>query len=324
MVASVGAFVAATLVMAAAKNTTSCPAHLSNNTVRGAGQLADANVTSLGACCTLCVANPLCVAFTYAPVPVHTHSAGILNCWIKDNARGAAAKTNRVTGLLSRPLPPPPPPLPPPPSPPLNVAISLNASVAVGAVRADFLSFTMDGHGPDTPCCDGGKCWAGGTLQTAPWEHPRLRAAGRHLAPALLRLGGSPFNGFVYDFPPGAGACARAGVKPSSLQCINASLWDRVAGFARSANVSVFFNLNYASWKHGTAAGAWNATNAQAFLAYSVARHGPDLVSALSLGNEINTPGAAFPHLQAAAARAWGTTKPLPVITGQCLHRDLN
>ena len=357
-----------------------CAAHLSNNTVHGTGQITDANVSGLGACCALCTANAQCAVFTFAPVPVKTHSAGVINCWIKDNARGTSGKSNRITGVLTRPPPPPPPPPapPPPPSPPLKVAVSWNTTAAVGLVRADFLSFTMDGHSSGTPCFDGGRCWAGGTLQTAPFEHPRLRAAARHLAPALLRLGGSPFNSFVYDFPPGAGACVQAGAAPSGPRCINATLWDRVAAFARSANISVFFNLNYASWKQEGAAQtpSWNSTNAEAFLAYSVARHGPGpstsgkikegcvgrfldsvcpftraagphgvhraaraagqskrnriarhsfvierllpgLFAALSLGNEIHTPGEAFISMPAAVARAWGAARPLPIITGR-------
>jgi hypothetical protein len=141
-------------------------------------------------------------------------------------------------------------------------------SVPLAQVRNDFLSFTMDGHSSSTPCYDGGHCWANGTLQSAPFEHPRLLAAARHLSPAKLRLGGSPFNGFKYDFPPGE-------CEPSDT-CINATLWDRVAKFAIATNNSIFFDLNYQSWKyhHGGNDSQWNTTNAASLMQYTVRKFG--------------------------------------------------
>jgi hypothetical protein len=59
-------------------------------------------------CCTLCIKQWNCVAYTYA-------TDGTKSCFLKDNLLGNHSSPNRVSGVYTgppRPIPPPPTPVP--------------------------------------------------------------------------------------------------------------------------------------------------------------------------------------------------------------------
>jgi len=129
------------------------------------------------------------------------------------------------------------------------------------------------------------------------FSNPSLALAGRFLAPARLRFGGSGATALVYGLSPGAPECAAVPAPPpprtpgcdfGTAGCLNATVLGDLFNFATAAGAEVVFGLSYdvAAAAAGRPFDAANIERLLAFLAplQATARR----VWGVELGNEIN------------------------------------
>ena len=177
----------------------------STNAVDGCGMSCSASsdprfrclghVETLASCAALCSAAPSCAIATF--------SSFTGNCWQRVDDAWAPKPSDSSTTLCDDAIVPacaPPPPYNAP-----NVTFSVGAPAGVPlhplapAVALDFWL-------PDDPRF--GEKWGNSGLLGIDLASPALRAYSAALAPAVLRLGGSPEDSIVFDAD---GSCAPGG-----------------------------------------------------------------------------------------------------------------
>ncbi|CAK7353780.1 unnamed protein product [Dovyalis caffra] len=153
--------------------------------------------------------------------------------------------------------------------------VSINGTVPIGTTDRDFICATLDWWPPDE--CDYGTCsWGkasllnlnGGTLQDK----------------VVYERKGGPCPAFVKNSSEMFGF---------SQGCLPMSRWDELNNFFKQAGAAVVFGLNALSGRtlaaDGSAVGAWNSSDAQFLLRYTVNKgynvHGWEL------GNELSGSG---------------------------------
>ena len=114
------------------------------------------------------------------------------------------------------------------------------------------------------------------------FSSPLLRALTSHLAPTLLRIGGTDQNTYVYDMGNAGGyeECT-CGHHPSHGVCkLSAGYWDSVLDYVNSTDVQLLFGLD--PNEHYTK----NATNGISLIEYTAKGKFSESVYAYSWGNE--------------------------------------
>lgn len=162
-----------------------------------------------------------------------------------------------------------------------------------------YLSFNLD------PSCNRG-------FHQTNFSNPNLAAAGRFLAPARLRFGGSGANALTYGLTPGSPECAGIPQPPPPLApgcdygtaaCLNATQLDDLFTFAAAAGTDFIFGLSY---DVGAAAAGrpLNTSNIEALLAYLTPSQATPArkIWGAEIGNEVNLAQSVSPaHLAADA-----------------------
>lgn len=164
-----------------------------------------------------------------------------------------------------------------------------------------------------------GEKWGNASCLTIDLENPRLRAAAAALAPAVLRLGGSPEDSVVFDTGgcvPGAPfegfACSQTGSK--TYGCLTPARWTALLQFAHDTGLQLVYGLN-ACYGRANGTAPMDVSNAEALMRYTATEVDPAVASALygfELGNEISDKvdaaalGADVGRLAAVAQALWG------------------
>ncbi len=172
---------------------------------------------------------------------------------------------------------------------PNRVRVTVDRSRSVAEVAPEFLSLAIDASQ-----VTGGKWWnpaasgreLGSGSMHAPrfdFNRPPLDVLVAGLTPAYLRIGGSESDKVFYDMQP-AGATPRA--PPAGYESVlPLEQWNALTAFAARHALPVVFTLN-AGPSRRTAAGAWDASNAEALLCGPA--HLGASVRVWELGNEVN------------------------------------
>ena len=249
-------------------------------------------VATLDACKGLCAADAKCAILTY--------SGGTQNCWTRldgvwqvDSAGDtvtAGCDASRVAGCA-----------PPPPYNTLNATATISGAAAGVALHPLAPAVALDFWLGTDPTY--GEKWQNAGVLSIDLTNAALRRYSAALAPALLRLGGSPEDSIVFDADgtctPGSGGqpagpyyCSQ--VHPYVYGCLTPSRWEEVLAFAADVGFQIAFGLNGCFGRAG-ADSAMDFSNVRALMEATAASPHASVVSYFELSNEVvpNTISAA-------------------------------
>jgi hypothetical protein len=215
----------------------------------------------LGACEALCNKTASCSIMTYSSATGH--------CWERTDGRWdltdaagttAGCDTDRVPACT-----------PPPPYNRTNVTILVGPPAGVPlhplapAVALDFWLASDPTFGEK---------WGNSGVLTIDLSDANLEMYAKALAPAVLRLGGSPEDSIVYDAD---GTCAQGGgagpfphyycsqVHPYTYGCLTPARWEQILEFADRVGFRIAYGLNGCAGRSGPDA-PMDFSNAQALM----------------------------------------------------------
>ena len=241
-------------------------------------------------CAQACQASPACAAYTY--------SDGTRHCWTRRDAQwrpeagagaSSACDSDRVQGGTACGPPPPPPHT-------TSVTATIDASAALGRTSALHPAVALDFWRSDDPRF--GQKWGRSSALTIDLASPVLRAAAKALAPAVLRLGGSPEDSVVFDANgttcvPGSGGdgpyapyyCSQ--VHSYTYDCLTGARWEELLAFAADTGLKIALGLNGCLGRPSATA-SMDYTNAAAlFAATAASPHAVDGFYGFELSNEV-------------------------------------
>ena len=149
---------------------------------------------------------------------------------------------------------------------------------AVGTVRPEFLSFTLDWWPDDEPG------WKGSSVLKLDLASPRLVNAASALAPFFLRVGGWEADRVMY-LTDNATPSQRQYCSDNQDYCLTMSKFSEIATFAQRVGARIVFCLAYLlSIENETK--DWDGSNARDFLQHVAKSSTPGLLYGIELGNE--------------------------------------
>ena len=248
------------------------------------------HVTYLDDCVKLCDAAPSCDIVTFSD------STG--NCWARSDGVWQPSPSDSATTLCDASRVPAC--APPPPYNNLNVSFSIGAPAGVPlhplapAVALDFWLSNDPRFGEK---------WGNSSILTIDLASAALRTYSSALAPAVLRLGGSPEDSIVFDADgtcaPGGGAgpfapyyCSQ--VSPYVYGCLTPARWEAILEFADAVGFKIAYGLN-GCWGRPNASAPMDFDNARALMEATAASPHATALAYWELSNEVvpNTISAA-------------------------------
>lgn len=182
--------------------------------------------------------------------------------------------------------------------------VSIDGKTAIGKIDDDFVCATLDWWPPEK--CDYGTCsWGRSSLLNLDLGNIVLLNAVKAFSPLKLRLGGSLQDKLIYGTEDNQQPCTPFAKNTSEMfgftqGCLPMNKWDELNTFFKKAGAEIIFGLNALYGRtmqsDGSAGGAWNHTNAESLIRYTVRKnytiHGWELGNELS-GNGVGTRVAA-------------------------------
>jgi heparanase 1 len=174
--------------------------------------------------------------------------------------------------------------------------VFINGTTSIGRIDDDFVCATLDWWPPEK--CDYGTCsWGRASLLNLDLNNIKLLNAIKAFSPLKIRLGGTLQDKIIYERANGQ-QCGPFVTNNSeflgfSQACLPMSRWDELNVFFKKAGAVFVFGLNDLSGKtidsQGSAVGAWNCSNAESLLRYTVNKG--YIVHGWELGNELSGNG---------------------------------
>ncbi|GAV60542.1 Glyco_hydro_79n domain-containing protein [Cephalotus follicularis] len=175
--------------------------------------------------------------------------------------------------------------------------VYINGTSSIAKTDENFICATLDWWPPDK--CDYGTCsWGRASLLNLDLSNPILLNAVQAFSPLKIRMGGSLQDKVNYESKVDPKPCTPF-VKNSSEMfgfsqgCLPMSRWDELNSFFKEAGAVVTFGLNALSGRvigpDGSAVGAWNFSNAEALIRYTVNKG--YIIYGWELGNELSGNG---------------------------------
>ncbi|CAN1828432.1 Heparanase-like protein 3 [Linum perenne] len=176
-----------------------------------------------------------------------------------------------------------------------NSTVFINGSSRIGRTDSDFVCATLDWWPPEK--CDYGTCsWGSASLLNLVITEESLIQFPA-FSPLKIRLGGTLQDKVTYET---RGQPCHPTFRNASSElfgfshgCLPMSRWDELNTFFRKSGAAIVFGLNALNGKtiasNGSAEGAWNSSNAEALIRYTVNRG--FTVLGWELGNELSGSG---------------------------------
>ena len=202
----------------------------------------------------------------------------------------SACDSARVQGGGSSCGPPPPPPRT------TSVTATIDATLALGRTSALHPAVALDFWRSDDPTF--GKKWGSSSALTIDLTSPVLRAAARALAPAVLRLGGSPEDSVVFD-ADGTSCTPQSGgdgpfapyfcsqVHPYLYDCLTGARWQELLEFAADTGLKIALGLNGCLGRPSASASMNYSNSAALFAATAASPHAAEGFFGFELSNEV-------------------------------------
>ncbi|XP_008457259.2 heparanase-like protein 3 [Cucumis melo] len=182
----------------------------------------------------------------------------------------------------------------------LRGRVLIDGKSAIGRIDEDFVCATLDWWPPEK--CDYGTCsWGQASLLNLDLGNNILLNAVKEFKPLKLRLGGTLQDKLIYDTEDHREPCIYFSRNASELfgftqGCLPTNRWDQLNDFFKKGGAKIIFGLNALNGReiaaNGCSIGAWNYTNAEMLIRYTVKKnytiHGWELGNELS-GNGVGT-----------------------------------
>lgn len=252
---------------------------------------------SAAACETTCSDAPTCSVWAWSASTHHCwHRTD--KVWDPQSASGVTSGCSRTRVGAACAAPPPPAPV----SPDVTVAaLPWQNNTAVSphtpAVALDWWVKEDSKYGFQ---------WGDTSILVLDLQNPMLRAVASSLAPAVLRLGGSPIDSIEYAMTPGAKAtCARGKGTPggsagftcsqtglASYGCFTGDRWRELLEFGKATGLRIVLGLNACNGRHSVDS-PMDFTNIQSLLNYTTSLPAEELtaLAGFEFGNEILNTG---------------------------------
>jgi hypothetical protein len=212
------------------------------------------------------------------------------HCWHRTDQTWAPQRVAGVTSGCSTQIAACVPPVPPPPVEKIvTVTLSSNRSVG-GVVSPHTPAVALDWWVKEDPKY--GFQWGDASILVLDLQNPKLRAVATSLAPAVLRLGGSPIDSIEYAMTTSAvAACARGKGTPggtsgftcsqtglSTYGCFTADRWRELLAFGKDTGLRIVLGLNACNGRPN-ASSTMDFSNIQSLLNYTVSLPAAELTA---------------------------------------------
>ncbi|KAF7151987.1 hypothetical protein RHSIM_Rhsim01G0055300 [Rhododendron simsii] len=175
--------------------------------------------------------------------------------------------------------------------------VFIEGKSAIGRTDTDFICATLDWWPPEK--CDYGTCsWGHASLLNLDLSNNIFLNAVKAFSPLKIRLGGTLQDKVIYETEDQQHPCLPFSKNTSELfsfteGCLPLSRWDELNKFFNKSGARVIFGLNALNGRSmqpdGSAVGAWDSTNAESFMRYTV-KNGYSIYG-WELGNELSGSG---------------------------------
>lgn len=225
-----------------------------------------------------------------ASCAIVTYSTATGNCWERlDGVWDLTASTGTTSGCDTSRVPAC---NPPPPYSDLNVTVSVGAPAGV-PMHPLGPAFALDFWLSTDPTY--GEKWGSSGVLTIDLDSPMLNMYSSALAPAILRLGGSPEDSIVFDADgtcsPGGGDGPFPGyycsqVRPYTYGCLTPARWEAILAFADRVGFKIAFGFNGCYGRSGPDA-PMDYSNARAIMEATAASAHAGALAYWELSNEV-------------------------------------
>ncbi|KAI7745696.1 hypothetical protein M8C21_011902, partial [Ambrosia artemisiifolia] len=174
-----------------------------------------------------------------------------------------------------------------------NGSVLIDGANGIAETDSNFICATMDWWPPEK--CDYGSCsWGLASLLNVDLNNTIFRNAIKAFSPLKIRLGGSLQDELVYETEDQTEPCIPFSQNTSALfgfnpGCLPLSRWDELNIFFDETGAKIIFGLNALNGRQlnadGSTVGAWDSTNAESFMRYTVKKNYK--MYAWELGNEL-------------------------------------
>ncbi|XWS17077.1 hypothetical protein CRYUN_Cryun33cG0037000 [Craigia yunnanensis] len=172
--------------------------------------------------------------------------------------------------------------------------VFIDGKAPIGTIDDDFICATLDWWPPEK--CDYGTCsWGLAGLLNLDLNNNIFLNAVKAFSPLKIRLGGTLQDKVIYDTDDNQEPCTSSFVKNTSEMfgftqgCLPMNRWDELNAFFAKAGAKIIFGLNALAGRSiksdGSTVGAWNYTNAESFIRYTVGKN--YAIHGWELGNEL-------------------------------------
>ncbi|KAL8254878.1 hypothetical protein R6Q59_033099 [Mikania micrantha] len=178
-----------------------------------------------------------------------------------------------------------------------NGSVLIDGESGIAEIDADFICATMDWWPPEK--CDYGTCsWGQASLLNVNLSNKVFQNAIKAFSPLKIRLGGSLQDELIYETEDQTEPCIPFSKNTSALfsfneGCLPLSRWDELNNFFNETGAKIIFGLNALNGRKlqadGSTVGAWDSTNAESLMRYTVKRN--YTMYAWELGNELSGSG---------------------------------
>uniref|UniRef100_A0A453JW02 Uncharacterized protein n=1 Tax=Aegilops tauschii subsp. strangulata TaxID=200361 RepID=A0A453JW02_AEGTS len=178
-----------------------------------------------------------------------------------------------------------------------DVTVIVRGSKTIAATSDEFICATLDWWPPEK--CNYDQCpWGKASILNMDLTNPLLAKVIQAFSPLRIRVGGSLQDQVVYETPNLGSPCrpftkASSGLFGFSKGCITMERWDAMNDLFLNTGAVITFGLNALRGRKqirkGVWGGAWNSSNAQEFMEYTVSMNYP--IDSWEFGNELSGSG---------------------------------
>ncbi|KAL9377081.1 hypothetical protein Peur_031201 [Populus x canadensis] len=171
--------------------------------------------------------------------------------------------------------------------------VFIDGKSSIGKIDENSICATLDWWPPEK--CDYGTCsWDHASLINLDLNNSILLNAIKAFSPLKIRIGGTLQDKVIYDTEDNKQPCVQFVKNTREMfgftqGCLPMYRWDELNAFFKKSGAEIIFGLNALTGRSmksdGSAVGAWNYSNAESFISYTVKKNYS--IYGWELGNEL-------------------------------------